>query len=265
LTAKSIANAVYHCLYLKGCFSFDDFFSEILLLLTMAVHHPAFSYEQRDILAKQKEEVELTIDGINSSLRQTNFQTPNAHHFQPFQQQSIHHQQQQQQQQGMATHTGHAVHTHHQMPAQPAFETSQQYSAHTHPYMPGMAVTNLSYSSAQTSAVLPNMSNLRISSMTSPVSTPSPTNSPSASSKPTGTPVSAISPIPIPTEFAPHVISLNESTNTAPYVLTTLPQLQTNAMETPVSVKQIISCYNCGNIGHRGDECTVQTQDEANR
>jgi hypothetical protein len=101
--------------------------------------------------------------------------------------------------------------------------------------------------------------------MTSPVSTPSPTNSPSASSKPTATSVSAISPIPIPTEFAPHVISLNESTNTAPYVLTTLPQLQTNAMETAVSVKSIISCYNCGNIGHRGDECTVQTQDEANR
>lgn len=36
----------------------ESLFTEILLLLTIAIHHPAFTYEQKDMMMKQKQEIE---------------------------------------------------------------------------------------------------------------------------------------------------------------------------------------------------------------
>lgn len=264
LTAKLIANAVLNCYYRKGCSNFDDLYSEILLLLTMALHHPAFSYEQRDILFKQKEEVQLTIEGINSHFRQStaNF-TTNAHHFQQFHHQShhpshaAHHPPQAPTPASQVAQAGVSAQTHHLPQGVPTHQSSQQYPTHAHtahtyiPVMP-VSVPNLPYSPAP----IQNMSNLRISSMSSPVSTPSPTNSPSSSSKATATSVATISPLPIAAEFGPHVIAqaTDSAPNQASYVLTAgLPSI---AHQTSVNVedmgcaKTVVSCYNCGNSGH---------------
>ncbi|KAH7636291.1 hypothetical protein HUG17_10261 [Dermatophagoides farinae] len=45
-------------IYLPKNQNIDELFSEILLLLTMAMYHPAFTYEQRDLLASQKKDIE---------------------------------------------------------------------------------------------------------------------------------------------------------------------------------------------------------------
>ncbi|KPM02661.1 hypothetical protein QR98_0010770 [Sarcoptes scabiei] len=47
----------------------DQLFSELLLLLTMAMYHPAFNYEQRDLLASQKKEIEQLYFEIISYVR----------------------------------------------------------------------------------------------------------------------------------------------------------------------------------------------------
>lgn len=55
-----IASTIYKHfdLYMNNNNNIDQLFSELLLLLTMAIYHPAFTYEQRDLLTAQKKDLE---------------------------------------------------------------------------------------------------------------------------------------------------------------------------------------------------------------
>ena len=68
LMPENIMNQVYN-VYIPKKYPLDGLFSEILLLLTMAMYHPAFSYEERDLLQTQKEEVEQVIALFYAQLR----------------------------------------------------------------------------------------------------------------------------------------------------------------------------------------------------
>ncbi|XP_054164454.1 uncharacterized protein LOC128962130 [Oppia nitens] len=267
LTAQQIGSAVSRYLtYRKSIYELEDMFSGILLLLTMALHSPAFSYEQRDLLTKQKEDVVQTIEAFRQShyRQNTNYTTnqyPNygAHQaIHPVHSTHLH------------THIGgHTTQTHAQSTAGGPPTHSHTHS-HTHPNIGHQNTQQFAYMAhpvANLSYTAPPIQNLRISNMTAPsVSTTSPTNSP-VSSKSSITSVAAISPLPINAEFVAHTIVPVESLpNQTPYVISTIPH-QTISDE--LCAKAIVSCYNCGEIGHRGDECTPkhlsQTPEETNR
>ena len=282
LTAPKIGSAVTRYLaYGKNIYELEDFFSGVRLLLTLALYHPAFSYEERDRLAKQKDEVERTIDTIINPHYRQNPNFTNAHPYQSYgPHQTVHtvatshihghigaHTTQPHTQSTGVSSGAQTAHSHShshvavgQISGPVAHQTGQYASHPSHPYMPPM-VPNMSYTNTPLTA---NIANLRISS--NPVSTPSPTSSPSSSK--TATSVAAISPLPMSEFVGPHIHPINDGlANQSQYVLTTampaLPHQQ--HVEDRSCAKNVSSCYNCGSMGHRGDECTAQSQEEANR
>lgn len=65
LTTEALFNAVYN-VYIPKNIPVDTLFNEILLLLTLAIYHPAFTYEERDLMIKQKEDVEKVYLGVQT-------------------------------------------------------------------------------------------------------------------------------------------------------------------------------------------------------
>lgn len=284
LTAPKIGSAVTRYLaYGKNIYELEDFFSGVRLLLTLALYHPAFSFDERERLAKQKDEVDRTIDTIINPHYRQNPNFTNAHQSHPYQgyggHQTVHTVAQSHIHGHIGAHTTQPhtqsagvssggptphSHSHSHVPGQmsgPVPHQAGQYGSHpSHPYMPPM-VSNMSYTNPPLTA---NIANLRISS--NPVSTPSPTSSPSSSK--TATSVAAISPLPMGEFVGTHIHPMNDGLpNQSPYVLTTgIPTLPHQPLvEDRSCAKNVLSCYNCGSIGHRGDECTAQSQEEANR
>lgn len=58
LTYQNIEQVLYHYFIPKCPHQINELFSELFLLMTMAMYHPAFTYEQRDLLERQKKELE---------------------------------------------------------------------------------------------------------------------------------------------------------------------------------------------------------------
>lgn len=73
LTTEALINAVYN-VYIPKNIPVDTLFNEILLLLTLAIYHPAFTYEERDLMIKQKEDVEKVFLGVQTYYLQTALQ-----------------------------------------------------------------------------------------------------------------------------------------------------------------------------------------------
>lgn len=82
LTAENIATLLGQKQLLpEEC---KNLFDEVLLLLTMALHHPAFSYEQKTAMNAQKSQVEFLADSLSGHLSHNplHFNPAHMHHHQ---------------------------------------------------------------------------------------------------------------------------------------------------------------------------------------
>lgn len=310
LMAQKILDAVRN-LYVPKNLPLNSLFSEIMLLFTMAIYHPAFSYEQRDLLTRQKEEVEATIELLNfkfpylagtppppsnavmsasgqQQVQQTFYATnPNvSSHHQPPPQPHL-----------TAVHTqphpptapgnqaGHSYHqnsmtnkSHHiagpaPPPPPPTIQQTTQFQIQY--LQPGVQIANLAYTAppgsnvSQSGAIISNMAMLKINSPQS--TSPSPSISPSTvvgtTKMTTAQHVVGLQPMIFMNEAnsgggggntAPPIQFLKMA-NTAPTASgghNVIVEDSKSSINTSSMANNSSSCYNCGNVGHLGVECT---------
>lgn len=315
-------------LYMNNNNNIDQLFSELLLLLTMAIYHPAFTYEQRDLLTAQKKDLEhvyfhvmsyflrsphiiaqvplqivastqqvstaaagsvaqtsttsgpasaVVISSSSSGQPQSStvyHQTPTNPSGQPQAAQSHHAQPQ-------YHHSYHPTGNKslHQNPGPHLTAVAQ--TPYSLPFIPNaMPIANIAYTnpgqgtisniSNQQNAVIQNMALLKIqnSPQQSPSQSPSISPSSGTSSCKTPTSTTAVAGSSVASNINtghPFSIKLDPMFPGQPNSLITIVDNNVQPLcigtlmvdDTNKNVSSSTSCYNCGNMGHRGTECTT--------
>lgn len=133
ITTENLSNLIYN-VYIPKNYPVDGLLNEVLLLLTLAMYHPAFTYEERDLLLALKCDIEKVWQEVQGYYLQRALQTVGAIQQPPTQSPAIAGAPGPQAQAGQATYANPAQHHQHN-PSHTQHPQPQSQTVHTyHPY-----------------------------------------------------------------------------------------------------------------------------------